>query len=160
MAAGSTYTPISSYTVPSNTSSVAITSISGSYTDLIVRLTGSDTNGYVLIRLNTDNGTNYSRTYLGGNGTSAYSARSSNITEMYAAVANNRMQTLTFQNYSNSTTFKTAFIAEYAAGDAAQQTVALWRNTNAINRIDFISPNGTNSIQAGTVITLYGIQAA
>jgi hypothetical protein len=159
MAAGSTYTPISTYTVPSNTSSVALTSISSSYTDLIVRITGVDSNGYVFVRLNTDNGTNYSRTYLGGNGTSAYSGRSSNVNEEYVALASSTLQTLTFLNYSNSTTYKTSIIDE-SQSTSRQVTIAMWRNTNAINRIEFISPSGTSSIQTGTVISLYGIAAA
>jgi hypothetical protein len=52
------------------------------------------------------------------------------------------------------------FIDEAQAATARQVTVGLWRNTNAINRIDLISPTAGNTIQAGSTFTLYGIAAA
>jgi len=75
----STYTPIATTTLGSAASSVTFSSISGAYTDLV--LVGAGTlasNLYLNVKFNNDTGSNYSRTELYGDGSSAASYRESN----------------------------------------------------------------------------------
>ena len=78
-----TYEKIATNTLGSAAASVTFSSISGSYTDLVLVCSGKSNTGsldYTRIRVNSDTGSNYSRTYLGGNGSIAYSGRDSNAT--------------------------------------------------------------------------------
>jgi hypothetical protein len=80
-----TYEPIATNTLGSATATVTFSTISGSYTDLILVIsafTGDDLAAYT-IRLNGDTGSNYSVTSLEGQGTSAVSQQQSNQTQMY-----------------------------------------------------------------------------
>jgi len=88
MAAGATYEPIATTTVSnSSTSTVTFSSISGTYTDLIIigNLGSETTNAFPYLQFNGDTGSNYSYTQLygNGNGSSAATARSSNNTKLF-----------------------------------------------------------------------------
>lgn len=171
MAAGSTYTPIATTTLGSATPSITFSSISGSYTDLILIIAGTvDSNGgAVITTFNGDTGNNYSFTFLSGTGTTAASSRQAN--KPYATFnwntgfsstqqCNGIMQ---IQNYSNSTTYKTALARSNNANGSSfmgtEVVVNLWRNTNAINSLSVIAGGGAN-LNAGFIATLYGILAA
>jgi hypothetical protein len=165
----STYAPIATTTLGSNTASVTFSSISGSYTDLVlianfVGFTNTNTEA-VSVRLNGDTGSNYSATFLRGNGTAASSARASNDNRMVVGATQTgtntsaAMNILQFMNYSNTTTYKTVISRYSQASLQAESDVGLWRNTAAITSIEF-GTYGTNLTLAGSVITLYGIQAA
>ena len=68
-----TYTPITSNTLTSATASVTFSSISGTYTDLVlvVSAQSASTNVDLAMRFNSDSGTNYSNTRLYGTGSAA-----------------------------------------------------------------------------------------
>ncbi len=171
MAAGSTYTPIATTTLASDTSTITFNSISGSYTDLILVLLGrstrSSTDDTILFRLNNDSGSNYSRTRLVGTGSAAASARDTNQTafnfDVISAASNpsGEFSPEIFQimNYSNSTTYKTVLARTNTASTYVTAQVGLWRSTAAITRIDLTLNTGPNFL-TGTMATLYGIQAA
>ena len=166
-----TYEPIATTTLGSNQTNITYSSISGSYTDLIlVCQYASQINNYnFFIRFNSDSGNNYSDTILVGQ-SSATSYRLSNynsilMTQFYGAGTTLNKPGLTIahiMNYSNTTTNKTVLFKDNAITDAgAMQSgtgVGLWRNTAAINSITF----GTNSgyLVTGTRATLYGILKA
>ena len=166
MAAGSTYTPIATTTLGSATSSFTFSSISGSYTDLVLvatmQRTGSPAN--CLVRVNGDSGSNYSNTFLYGDGSAAGSGRSSNQTQMQmdsrsfppASGFNNMIAN--FQNYSNATTYKTVISRSNEASGGAEAFVNLWRNTAAITSIEIRI--GSGNFATGSTFTLYGIAAA
>ena len=165
MAAGSTYTPISTTTLGSAQSSVTLNSFTG-YTDLILiaAIKGS-TNSYGQMYVNGDNaGSTYSQTTLTGNGTSATSARNPNAPVNYLAQDNNinstdfTPYTINIQNYSNTNVYKTWITRAGSAGFGTNATVSLWRNTNAITSITIQLNSGT--IATGSTFTLYGIAAA
>jgi len=165
MAAGSTYTPIATTTLGSNQSTISLSSIPSAYTDLVVVASvGSTipTEAYV-IRFNSDTGNNYSWTRLSGNGSAAASARSSNTSYISAfeipSATDKGVQIIQLNNYSNTTTFKTALVRADAASYNAVAVVGLWRNTSAINSIT-ISSSGTGNVVAGSTLTIYGILAA
>mgnify|MGYP003326735737 FL=1 len=107
-----TYEPLATTTLTSAQSTVTFSSISGSYTDLVLVTNVKDSNGACYLRFNNDSGTNYSRTWLTGNGSTASSNRNSNSNQVYivADTTNYEMNITNIMNYSNSSTYKTALI--------------------------------------------------
>jgi len=164
MAAGSTYTPLTTTTLGSAQASVTFSSISGSYTDLVLICSGGANDSTIEIGVGNgsiDTGSNYSRTYLYGNGTSALSSRSSNISvtyETFGALTGIGSTILNFMNYSNTTTFKTIISRGNDASGNVVAQVSLWRSTSAINIIKVAGYNG--NLASGSTFTLYGISAA
>jgi len=165
MAAGNTYVPIATLTTSGGEASISFTSIPGTYTDLVLQ--GVVTSGVayeLFMRYNSDTGTNYSNTYMEGNGTSATSARSTSTSLMSIAYSNNsnpNPMITQIQNYSNTTTYKTMLSRSSAAGASVMAFVGLWRNTAAITSIELrMSSGGTTVFAANTVLSLYGIAAA
>jgi len=161
-----TYNCIATTTLGSDNATVTFSSISGSYTDLVLVISPANTAGsLVRLQFNSDTGNNYSRTVLQGNGTSATSHRSSN--QGHIAIGEDAAPTTTLgntafivqiNNYSNATTFKTILSRENNAGVAVSATVGLWRNTSAITSID-IKQGGIAQFKTGSTFTLYGIKA-
>ena len=171
MAAGSTYTPIATTTLGSDTSSISFTSISGSYTDLVLilfaRSTRPTTDDTLVMRFNNDSGSNYSKTRLVGTGSAASSYTSGSTTAfLLDAISGASNPTGEFSpniynimNYSNTTTYKTIVTRSNTASAYVVAETGLWRSTAAVNRIDLSLNTGPN-FKAGTMATLYGIQAA
>jgi hypothetical protein len=160
MSKTATYALIDSYTAPSAQSSVTFNTISGTYTDLImvaqVRMTTSA--DAITYTLNGDTtGTNYSQTGLGGDGSTAYSYRQ-NLNTL-GAITSSALSTIVinFQDYSNSTTFKTTLARTGSAAQDTRAIASLWRNTAAVTSIALGTYSST--FVAGSTFTLYGIQA-
>jgi len=164
-----TYESIATNTLGSAAASVTFSSISGSYTDLVLVInakgtgfTGSGT--YPYVRYNSDSGTNYSRTYLSGNGSSASSARGTSENLQYLVGGTYIDGTFAynsithFMNYSNTTTYKTILSRANNSGVQVDALVGLWRSTSAITSIIVYSSSGNFDI--GSTFTLYGIKAA
>jgi len=166
MAAGSTYTPIATATASGSQPTISFTSISGSYTDLVLIYSAKDgtggAEGNIQVTFNSDSGSNYSWTNLYGNGSTTGSTRSTNQTAIYAYCAGNTasLEAGTFQvmNYSNATTYKSTLNRGNVASGAVVARVGLWRSTSAITRMDLTSSSG--NFASGSTFTLYGIQAA
>jgi hypothetical protein len=161
-----TYTPIATQTLGSAAASVTFSSISGTYTDLIIVYNGkyASANGQMGVQINGDTGTNYSNTFLEGTGTTAGSGRDTGNTGMvlgFTATANvDNMVLLQFMNYSNATTYKTVLSrSNVAASASVSANVGLWRNTAAITSIKLYVYPSYNFV-AGSTFTLYGIKAA
>jgi hypothetical protein len=157
-----TYTPISTTTLGSAQASVSFSSFSG-YTDLVLvcnAITAND-DQFLSIRFNGDTGTNYSNTYMTGDGSTASSGRNSNSSVAYIAGSSSNTTSVVsisqIENYSNSTTYKTLLSRTSDPTLLAQATVSLWRNSAAITSL-VIASNG--NISAGSTFTLYGILAA
>jgi len=152
----------------SSQSAVSFTSIPSTYTDLhIVAVGTSSTAGssvnYWRMTFNGDSSSGlYSDTYLYGNGSSAASSRDTGGNFMYLGYVGQTsntaqpISTFDIMNYANSTTYKTVLARGSAASDNVGAMVGLWRNTNAINRVDLFMSSATVS---GT-FTLYGIANA
>jgi hypothetical protein len=164
-----TYEPIATTTLGSNQANVTFSGITGTYTDLVLiaNHVGFTTTGAAAVycRLNSDTGTNYSATYLIGNGTAASSGRSSSDNRMIIGAANNGTGTgeataiVNFMNYANSTTYKTVISRYSQAGRQVESDVGLLRSTSAITAIEY-GTYSTNSMLSGSTFTLYGIKAA
>ena len=167
MAAGLTYTPIATTTAGGSSTNVTFNSISGSYTDLVLviaNVTAQIDN--VAITLNSDTGSNYSRTIINGNGSTASSSKNSNQSYLYTMYKDTAggdpvMSISQFQNYSNSTAYKTVLTRQETNSSgtkAIQAMVSLWRSTSAITSISINSGNA--NFNSGSTFTLYGITAA
>jgi hypothetical protein len=165
MPAAQTYEPIATTTLGSATGTVTFSSISSAYTDLILvaRGTALSNTGWGL-KFNNDSGTNYSSTYLEGNGTSAISERQTSVGLMRTCwnslwTSSTPANTIiSIQNYSNSTTFKSSVWRSNNSSNYVEAGVGLWRNTNAINRIDIVTTSA--DFATGADFTIYGIKAA
>jgi len=163
-----TYEPIATTTVGSATAEVTFSGISGSYTDLVAVITGtrSTTGNSVLVRINSDTGSNYSTTIIDGNGTSAISERGSNMSSGIGVAAwkgngsDQMVVIVNIMNYANTTTYKTVLSRYGQAGTGTEALVGLWRSTAAITSLTFRSDNVSNLFSVGSVLTLYGIKAA
>ena len=165
MAAGPTYEPIATNTLSSNQATVTFSSISGSYTDLVLIISGknaSSDQGIVTQVGNgsIDTGANYSSTYIFGDGTTAQSGRGTGATSIIAGRMDNIASTsiINYMNYSNTTTYKTV-LGRGNDGTYVIQHVGLWRSTAAINTINVFNLSSVN-FATGTTFTLYGISAA
>jgi len=160
----STYEPIATQTLGSAAASVTFSSIPSTYTDLvIVTSIRGDASQNANIRFNNDTASNYSDTYLEGNGTSASSGRRTSQTSIvdggfYTSTASTfSVGLIHINNYANTTTYKTALFRSNRS-DAVQAVVGLWRSTSAINRIDIIA--GSGNFEIGSTFSIYGIKAA
>jgi hypothetical protein len=161
-----TYEPIATTTLSSTTNSVSFSSISGSYTDLVLVINPiKGTMNYPYLRFNGDSASNYSVTSLSGNGTSAVSTRSANISQGYLneSIAPTTTGTTYFivniQNYSNSTTYKAYLARGTEAGSGTDAIIGSWRSTAAITSVAVNAGNG-GTFEIGSNFTLYGIKAA
>ena len=164
MAAGATYTPIATTTLSSNQTTVTFSSISTSYTDLVLisnaKFTAAgDYSGRMWF--NSDTGSNYSTTFLYGNGSSAGSSRPSSPTAIYCGRFDNEWGNgiTHIMNYSNTTTFKTVIDRGNNSQAIVCTTANLWRSTSAITTISF-APDAGYTWSSGSTFTLYGIASA
>jgi hypothetical protein len=157
-----TYESITSTTLTSTSTSVSFTSIPGTYTDLILVIQGSfQLNGSgINLQYNSDTGTNYSRTRITGDGSTAASSRT--LTSANASVAylgtSQSTTIMHFLNYANTTTYKTALGRGGSGADGlVVATAHLWRSTAAITTI---TVSDTATFTTSTTFSLYGIKAA
>lgn len=162
-----TYEPIASQTLGTAASSVEFTSLPGTYTDLVVvcRIGTTSGNGNIQVQVNSDTGSNYSYTFLAGDGSAAYSGRYSNQTEYITdnyAYANTGVESVYIYQvmaYANTSVFKTFLGSAGTAGRAITKTVGLWRSTSAITSIK-LYPSAATTFKADCVFSVYGIKAA
>jgi hypothetical protein len=165
MAAGSTYTPIATTTLGSASTSVTFSSIAGTYTDLVavIQSTTSSPAPSTSLQFNGDTTSQYSHTYLTGDGSSASSSRNSTDRALIAyngtVGSNPNVVVVNIMNYANTTTYKTFLSRASNATYGTDAVVGMWRKTpEAITSITFLT--GTTGFATGSTFTLYGIQAA
>lgn len=163
-----TYTLIGSSTLGSAASSVTFSSIPGTYTDLVLvvaSVTNASSTNSVFLRFNSDSGSNYSSTFLEGNGTAASSNRLSSRTVIDSGynvgLSTTSVGQVTFNimDYANATTFKTVisrFAQAVGAAPGTSATVSLWRSTAAITSVEI---RCDVNMGIGTTFKLYGIEA-
>jgi hypothetical protein len=162
--AGSTYTPLATNTLVTPSSSITFSSISGSYTDLILIMNRKQNVAgayFIGLRYNSDSGNNYSGTGLGGTGSTTFSYKDSNVSSARVGYGDTGWGNtiVNIQNYSNSTTYTTTISRNNNPAADMSAIVTLWRNTAAITSIEIISQSGS-TLEAGSTFTLYGILAA
>lgn len=161
----STYEPIASTTLASAAASYTFTSIPGTFTDLVLVSfiqPSVAANRGLYLRFNSDTGSNYSGTYLSGDGSSATSGRQSNQTSLItyttfsqASWTASRVQII---GYANTNVYKTVLSEGSAPSINVRRSVGLWRDTSAITSITAL-PNA-DDFAAGSTFSLFGVKAA
>ena len=165
-----TYEPIATTTLGSTATTVSFTSISGTYTDLVLVYSSRSQGGYDYqqssIRFNGDSGSNYSYTQLTGDGSSAGSFSQANINSIPSGFDIGTTQSgkwsvniVNIMNYSNATTNKTVLGRANAEPSLTAGRVGLWRSTAAITSIEVLRDDA-NGFSVGSTFTLYGILKA
>jgi hypothetical protein len=158
-----TYESIATTTLGSAQASVTFSSISSSFTDLVLVVAGafSTTDNGFALTFNGDTTSNYSTTYLYGDGTSALSIRTTSATSINAGRFNTSfgIGITHIMNYANTTTSKTV-LTRGNSGAIVNANVGLWRKSpaEAINSLTCTAPSANFTL--GTTFTLYGIKAA
>ena len=161
-----TYTPIAKTKLISAAATVTFSSISSSYTDLVLvcNTTITTGNNNIHLEFNTDTANNYSVIGMWGNGSGPQVYSYAPTPYTYAALAiynsvSEPMNAVThIMNYSNTTTHKALISRANRAGLGAELLTSTWRSTAAINRID-IKPSDSTFAPEST-FTLYGILKA
>ena len=161
-----TYEPIATYTLGTAAPSLTFSSIPATYTDLVMVASvtaASVSTDSIDLQFNSDTATNYSVTYINGNGTTATSVRFTGDTKIIGGIiSSTEVSTAIWHifNYTNTTTYKSA-LARGGLGSSygVRQAVGLWRSTSAINTIKLYNDSAQN-FAAGSIFTLYGIKAA
>ena len=162
----STEVAIATTTLSSAASTITFSSIPATYTDLrlVIVGTASANDSYVGFRFNSDSATNYSRTWLYGDGASAISSATTGATAGIASqqkslqTSTPSFYTIDVFSYAGST-YKTTLCTastDLNGSGVTVRNVNLWRSTSAITRIDLIT-SGVQTYSAGTTATLYGI---
>ena len=157
----STEVAIATTTLGAAASTITFSSIPGTYTDLRLVVLGIDGTGNFALRFNSDSGTNYSRTYMQGDGTSAISAR--NTSTIRAPIGNVypdqfsicEVDIFSYAGSTNKTLLYKGSADQNGSG-TIQVGVDLWRSTSAITSIQIVNDTGGN-FDIGTTATLYGI---
>jgi hypothetical protein len=159
-----TYDKIEAKTLGSAQASVSFTSIPSTYTDLVLIVEGIATSGgtsALALQFNGDTSSAYSGTRLSGNGSTASSDRYPATTVMGGGLITSSVRfnnIINIQNYSNTTTYKTALFRANVSDALVRTSVNMWINTSAINRADLLAVGTT--FATGSTFTLYGIKAA
>ena len=167
-----TYDLISSNTLGSSTNTVSFTSISSSFTDLVLSIScnGTSSGQDIRIRFNSDTGTNYSQTYTSGY-TSATSGRSSNATYLQptnfvgtggTASESNSLR-VDINKANNTSAHKQILIRNHTIRylDGYREVMILggqYRSLSAISAIEIYVATG--NFATGSIFSLYGITAA
>jgi hypothetical protein len=161
--ATNTYVALDTRTLSSATNTITFNSIPQTYTDLILVCSSNSNSGtdYPRIRVGTSgtiSTTGYSNTQIYGTGSAAASFRETNQTGFvfatYPATSVRVVTTFQFQNYSNTTTYKTVLMRDNNPAGNVTAAAMLWQNTGAINTIELFL---TNNFVIGSTFTLYGI---
>lgn len=160
-----TYEPISSTTLGSNQTSITLSSIPQTYTDLIIVARGESTSGGSMIaRFNGDSGSNYGTTYIYGVGSSPITAggNTSQTGQFLARTGINHQGggVMHIFNYANTTTYKTGCSAnQFGYEPIVWRAVSTWRSTAAITSIVF-TDESSGSFTTGFTVCLYGVKSA
>jgi hypothetical protein len=164
-----TFSLIEAKSLSSAAASVTFSSIPQTYTDLVLKISARQgaENAFNL-RFNGDSSSIYSFIMLGGDGSSASSARTTGAGQIVARGINPSVATanvfgnaeIYIPNYANTSYNKSISVEGVNENDATEIYMAfvsgLWNNTNAITSITILARDG-NLVQY-SVFDLYGIK--
>ena len=162
MSKTATYSLIASQTGNGSASTITFSSIPQTFTDLVLVMNIFTTvNANEAVQINGDTGSNYSSTWITGNGSTAASSRSTSNTALniqaniFSTSTSPALHIMNFIDYSNSTTYKTVLTRSNRAEQAVELFVGLWRSTAAITSISIAAATPTTN----ATFKLYGIEA-
>jgi hypothetical protein len=163
--AAPTYVKIANRTLTGTASSVTFSNIPQGYTDLVLVVNAISTGTSqpdVYMRVNGSS-TTYSRTRMGGNGSSTFASNITSETFWVLGPMENTAITnmvCNLMNYSSSSTFKTMLVRSNDSAIAVQAMVSLWRDTTPITSILLYPEPAKGDFATGSTFTIYGIKAA
>lgn len=150
-------------------SSVTFSSIPSTYAHLQIRgiVRAATANDALRLQFNSDAGSNYSRHYLYGNGSSAFAAGASSVTSIGTGVFANSSSTssvftgltidiLDYANTSKNSTVRTMSGYDTNGSGFVGLYSGAWFNTAAITSINFFMDSG--NIDQYSQFALYGIK--
>jgi hypothetical protein len=153
-----TYTPLANVTLGSSASSVTFNNIPATYRDLIAVIWAkrASTESDIAVSLN-DNTTNFSRVFMYGTGSSAFSGTSTSRQVGFSSTegVSNIIQ---FMDYSATDKHKTILVRWNFAGAYVLAQATRWADTTAINKMIFTDDAGGN-FESGSTFALYGVIA-
>lgn len=166
-----TYEPIATTTLGAAASSITFSSIPNTYTDLRITLSATYSSpDSPRIRFNSTS-TGYSRTLIGGQGSSASSGSYQNEASIFLGDSGwfgilgsttipdfTTIDIFSYAGSTNKTILSTTSCDKNGTGFTISY-VGLWASTAAINNILLATASG-NNYNSGTTATLYGIKAA
>lgn len=171
--ATNTYVALDKITVSgTSTTSVTITGISGSYTDLKLVINSQNQNNTYqpYIQFNSDTGTgtsNYSTISVRANSSGPNYGQHTNQIGWYPApgpgvgtTGNFQTWTINIKNYSSTSKLKTGISRFNNAASIVTANTHLWNSTAAITSITITAESGSGYIAPGSTFSLYGILAA
>lgn len=168
------YEPLASITVPSGgLASITFGSIPQTYAHLQIRYLAQCVNSAtagenIAFRFNSDTGSNYTRHYIDGNGTSATAGANTGVTQVYAwagqtsstypsAFGAGIMDILDYTNTNKYTTTRALGGVDFnGSGGELQLVSGLWLNTAAITQIDIRALDG--NLAQYSNFSLYGVK--
>ncbi len=169
----SDYELISTTLFSGSTSSVDfdVSALASTYKHLQLRVVGRTARAAgtdaLLMRFNSDTGSNYNGHYLGGDGSTVYSGFVASTTYTYTNLLGNSVDTTNFMGVSVIDIldiFSNSKNTTVRALDGAQGTPkymnlssGLWRNTNTVTAINLSVFSGSNLL-SNSRISLYGIK--
>lgn len=154
-----THELITAQTLASNSSSVIFSNIPQTYKDLFItiQVIGSQS-ADIGVRFNSDTGSNYSRVYAYGTGSSTVSAADTSINIQripYMTATNPTLTTLQIFSYSSTDKHKVSFGRINGQNVGISAILGRWANVSAITSIEFYPEAGT--INSGSMFYIYGI---
>ena len=174
MAAGTTYEPIATTTLSSTATEVTFSSISGTYTDLVLLISArSDRSGQAIdvikIRFNGATAdTNLTSRQVYGSGTTASSQSNAYANIGYATGGTSTANTFAnievyIPNYAGSTNKPISSTSANENNSATTYEIdgiaGLWSSTSAITSITLL-PNVGPNFASGSRFDLYGIKSS
>lgn len=161
-----TYDLIASTTLAAATSEVVFNSLPQNYRDLIlvmnVATSAGSNNG---IRFNSDSGSNYSRVWMAGGGTTHSGSETTTRIQLdYFGFSNTvlgeQVTITSVMDYSATDRHKTALIRnnKNGANTGAEAIAGRWANTAAITSLQVFSITGGGiTFSAGSTFNLFGV---
>lgn len=167
-----TYEPIANTTLTGTAATISFTSISSSYTDLVLIIDGKmdSSGGTIYMTMNSDTGSNYNGITLGGAATNTNTKYNFyNGTQGVPLAGYNGLNASGFfiiadiNNYSATQGYKT--VMSHAgnpstnAPGSIETLVGTWKSSSAITSLT-IQRNSGGNFATGTTATLFQITAA
>ena len=155
------WVPLATVTVAGSTdASITFASIPSIYRDLIVVLDGTVTDfTNVLVSLNGDGASNYTRVSMTGTGSGSGSSNSGTHGGLYMAYAEPSQRVyaqMSVMDYSASDKNKTALSRSHSSGYGVLAHALRWSNNNAVTTMTIATlPSGAFNV--GTTISIYGV---
>jgi len=161
-----TYELIETTTLPSSASSVTFSSITQDYRDLVLvaEVKGASGSGVigVVLRLNSDTGSNYSYVNMLGDGSTTDSG-SGTADKAFIADSVNPDETnaglflIQLMDYSATDKHKSGLVRANLASGAVSATAIRWANTSAVTAVEIFNSGAGDEFAAGGTLSLYGI---